>query len=39
MATELTLVLRFEEGDPPPLKEDIEYEFDCTVMEYEEEEV
>jgi len=37
MATELTVVLRFE--SEPPTEEDLEYVLDCTVVEYEEEEV
>jgi len=40
MATEVTVVLRFE--SPPSeeeLREALEFEFDCDVVEYEEEEV
>jgi len=37
VATELTLVLRFE-GEEVPLKDDLEFQLDCIVVEYELEE-
>ena len=39
MATELTVVFRFEDNQALPEREDLEEEFDCVVMEYETEEV
>lgn len=36
MASELTLVLWFEEGTPVPTDEEIEQEFECAVIEREE---
>jgi hypothetical protein len=37
VAVELTLVLRFEDNNWVPTNEDIEFEFDCMVVEREEE--
>ena len=37
MATELTVVLRFEDEDAPS-KDDLEFQLDCIVLEYELEE-
>jgi len=37
VATELTLVLRFE-GEEVPSKDDLEFQLDCIVLEYELEE-
>lgn len=37
MAYELRLIIRTD--DVPPTAEDIEYAFDCDVIEYQEEEV
>ena len=39
MATELTLVLRFERESDLPNREDLENDLDCVVQEWEEEEV
>lgn len=39
MAIELQLVLRFENERDVPDNEDLEYAFDCVVVEREEEEV
>ena len=39
MPSEVTLILRFEEGLPPDFVETLEEEFDCVVVLIEEEEV
>jgi hypothetical protein len=39
MAVEVTLVLRFEESPPPDFERDVEDEYDCIVVECEEQEV
>lgn len=39
MAVELTLVLRFENPSDIPSREDLEYDMDCDVIEYDEEDV
>lgn len=39
MAYELTVILRFEDNQPPPTEEELEDEFDCVVVEYEMEDV
>jgi len=39
VATEVTLVLRFEDGDYIPSDEDLEYELNCVVVERQEEDV
>jgi hypothetical protein len=36
---ELNLILRFEDPWDAPSRDDIEYAFDCVVVEYETEEV
>lgn len=38
MASELTLVLWFDEGTPVPTNEEIEQKFECAVIERDEEE-
>jgi hypothetical protein len=40
MATEVTVVLRFEHpADAAGFKDDVESEFDCDIVEWEEEDV
>lgn len=39
MAIEVTVVLRFEDPAAVPDRDDLEYEYDCIVIDYEEEEV
>lgn len=39
MAYELSVILRFEDARDIPTREDIERDFDCDVVEWEEEEV
>ena len=39
MATEVSLVLRFEDGTPPDFVRDLEEEYDCIVIESDEQEV
>ena len=38
MAAELTLILRFDKPGDIPSKEDLEYQLDCDVVEYDLEE-
>lgn len=39
MATEVTVIMRFAGYPPPDLEQDLEDDFDCVVVEYEEREV
>lgn len=39
MAVEVTVIIRFEAYPPPEFERNLEDEFDCVVVEYEEREV